>query len=108
MHKICNHQKGMALQAGSKRDYTWCLGLSASAETCTVHGDPQSQLHVKPQIRQHNRAPFVYVFLVHHTGKLTGTNAKTVRLSELKSLTVPSENPSVTFRVEVVGTDKGA
>ena len=45
---------------------------------------------------------------VYHTGKLTGTNVKTVRLSELKSLTVPSEKLSVTFRVEVVATDKGA
>ena len=48
------------------------------------------------------------VSLVHHTGMLTGTNAKTARLSELKSFTVPSEKLSVTFRVEVVATDKGA
>jgi len=48
------------------------------------------------------------VSLVHWTGKLTGINVKTARLSELKSLTVPSEKLIVTFRVEVVATDKGA
>ena len=39
--------------------------------------------------------------------KLTVKTVKVTRLSELKSLLVPSEKSSVTFRVEAVATDKG-
>ena len=64
---------------------------------------------MKPLDKTTKQCIIVHVFPWCITqGTLTGTNAKTARLSELKSFTVPSEKLSVTFRVEVVATDKGA